>query len=255
MTKLFLQNFFEFLFDFITKKGNTFLFERLSREDYLKINTTHKVKQFVEKVNLEDKLLTLSKLGIRTALIIWDEQNQKTKKVEDVLVAYIDVPAHELSKQIIKDKIFGMMDIDLIKSAQYVSKVSNSKNYILNRKYLNVKHNQMVKTRLLAQKLEAEDNFDWYVDTIQFALGLEPMLEGFGIDLDQFKILLYLHNCPNGATIEHLRSKVQKPTYTTRLLGKMRELNMIQYDPRNKEVTMIATNGIVVLHQIISKFP
>jgi hypothetical protein len=258
MTQLYLQNLFEYLYDFIIKKGNAFLFSRLEREEYLKVGKPASIMRFVENASLEAKLLLCSKLGLRTALVMWEDENGKTRRVEDVFVGYVDVAADEMPRLLVKDHVFAAMDIDFVRALQYVSRASNSKYYSVNRKYLSVKSlSRKVNTRGLVDKLEAEANMEWYINTIHYALNIEAALEPYGINVNQFKILLYLHNCPNGAVGSSIRVKAGSSSHggTGMAIKKLQLLNMVQYDPRNKAIVLLSTYGLMVLEKIISRFP
>lgn len=255
MTKLFIQNLFEYLFDFLDKKPPSFLFNRLERDDYLKIKTTAKMKRFIENSPLEDKLLMCMNTGMRGAIVLWDAEKEGNKKVQDVLITYLDTPAHELPKELSKSKVFAAMDIDFIKSIQFVAKASNSNQYSINRKYLKVKENsKQFKSRLFSDKLEAENNLDWYVNTIQHAIGLEEIIETYGLTMDYLKILLYLYVCPNGATRENISKKINKQRGLF-LLERMKQLTLIKNDPRIANVYIISPHGIMVLDKVVSNFP
>lgn len=252
-TKFYLPNFFEFIYDGIVSRGKNFLFNRLQREDWLKVKNESRIRSFAENANLEDKLLMISKLNFSCAIIAWDNEKVKNKRVEDVLIAHLDTDESDVAKLIIKEKIFAFREIDFIKSMQTFCKSSMSKVYSINRRYLHIRENAL-KTRILQNKFEAEKNLQWYSETIQAALSVEPMLEAFNIDLLKFRILLHLHTSPNGATKENIERTFNRVNIT-RTVNDLYKVNMVRYDHHNAEIVHIDVYGIMVIEQIFKKFP
>lgn len=252
MARIYIPNFFEYIFDFIERKGIRFLFDRLTRPDFLKVKDVSRIRQFAEKSTIDEKMILCSKIGMGCAIVFWDKEKEKTKLVQDVLIAYMDVAEHDLPKQIAKDRVYVSVDIDFIKALQTVSKASHSNAYAVNRKYLEIKKNsESFNTRSLVKKLEADRNLEWYSKTIQYAFDLPEILEVFKISLVQFRILLYLHTLPNGATKDNIARKMGINIVKT--ITPMYEMNMIAFG-RDGEVT-IDVYGIMVLEQIFCKFP
>lgn len=252
-TKLYLPNLCEFIYDNIIKKGFDYLFQKLDREDFLKVKNESKVKSFAENANLEEKIILLSKLGVGCAVVFWDKDKEKHKKVEDVVIGYIDTNPNDLNKLIIKDKVFAARDIDFIKSLSTISHTCFGKVYSINRKFLQLKQNAF-KPRQLENKLEAERNLDWYSKTISFAYDVEETLEAFKIELIHFRIMLYLHTLPNGATKENIAKKLNRANVTG-MLNEMHSKNMIRLSGHNKNIASIDTYGIILLDQVFAKFP
>lgn len=254
-TKLYLPNLLEYIYDCIVEKGFKHLFNRLDREDFLKVKNEAKARKFAEHGNMEDKILLLSKLGIGVGLVFWNREREGMKKVQDVIIANIGADQTNLTKTIIKEKTFAARDIDFIKSLVTMSAASMSKVYSVNRKFLHIKdsaHN--LKTRTLINKFEAEKNLEWYSQTIQQALDIEPILEGFKIDILQFRVLLYLHTSPNGATKNNIARKLNKSNITG-MINKMYKINLVSFGLNNKEIILIDVYGVIILEQIFSKFP
>ena len=104
------------------------------------------------------------------------------------------------------------------------------------------------------QKLEADKNLTWYIKQISFALNLEPILEAFNLSLVQFRILLYLHGLPNGATKENIIRELGRSNIAV-VLAKMDEMNLIAFSLENKSVISIDVYGIMLLERILAKFP
>jgi hypothetical protein len=250
MTKFFIPNLLEFMYDCFSSRTKEFLFDRLSREELKKVDKKTKIKSFVENASLEEKQIMLSKLGFGCATIIWDKEKVKTNKVHEVLISYLDVDQKDLARTVINDKIFATVSTDLIRSIQVVSKVNSSKVWKLNKEYLQL-NRDIFKTRVLVNKMEADKNLNWLVSKMDNLLGVEPMLEQYKINLTQFHILLFLQNCPNGATIQTIKKKMNKQVTT--LIEKMYQMNMVDYDGGNKEVITIDTMGLILVEQIISK--
>lgn len=248
--KISLYNLCEYVYDAIIKKGNNFLFDRLDREDYLKVRSASKIKYFAEHSYLDDIFIMLSKIGIGVGIVLWDKEAEKQKKVQDVLIAYNELDTKDVTKQIIKDKVFSSVDLDIIKGLQTISKSSNSSVYGINRKYLAIK-DYAFKPRTLVTKLEAERNLDWYSKTIDFALNINQELEAFKINDVQFKVLVYLHTCPNGATKDNLKRKLSK-THINEILTPMYQMNMVSID---ENTVSIAIYGLMVIEKIYNKFP
>lgn len=253
-TKLYLPNLLEFIYHCIIEKGFKFLFDRLDREDWLKVRNESKVRTFAEQANLEDKMILLSKLGIGCAVVFWDKEKEKKKKVENVVIGYVDTDENDLTKQIIKDKVFACRDIDFIKSLLTMCRSAMSNVYSVNRKYYQIKENAGLKTRTLVNKLEAESGLEWYSKTIQFVYEIEPILEHFKINVAQFRILLCLHLSPNGATKDHLQKKLDRINIQG-MLNDMYEANMVSFSQNNRNVVNIDVYGLMILEQIFSKFP
>mgnify|MGYP006921288736 CR=1 FL=1 len=251
-TKLYLTNLCEFIYDSIIKKGTQFIFDRLEREDYLKVKTEAKIRSFSENANLEDKIILLSKLGMGCAVVLWDKDNEKKKKVEDVVIGYIDTDPNDVTKQIIKDHIFACRDINFIKSLTTISHASNSKVYSINRKFLAIKEKAF--TRTLVNKLEAERNIEWYSKTIGFAYDIEEVLEGLKLDMLKFRTLLHLHSLPNGATKGNISKKLNRLNVTG-MLNEMHNTNMIKLSGDNNNIASIDTYGYILLEKIFEKFP
>lgn len=246
---------FEYLYDYIAKKSNRFLLDRLERREYLKVKSLKNIMRFVQRDSLENIIVLCSKLGLRTALMMWDEEDQKPRSVKEVMVNYLDMEYSDMQKQQIRDKVFVSMDIDFIRSVMLVGKSSNSDRYTVNRRYLQLVPRRGIKLRMLDQKLEAEQNLDWYFSVIEYALNLEPVLDAYHMSLDQFRLLLFLYRCPNGATMPLIRVKFLKPVLANRMVADLRSKNMLFYDVTNPEVVHIAAYGLVVMDQIIAKFP
>ncbi len=254
-TKLYLPNLLEFIYHSIIEKGFPYLFQRLDREDFVKVKNESKVRGFAEFGNLEDKIILMSKIGMGCAVVFWDKEKQMKKKVEDVVIGYIDTHENDLTRLLVKDKTFCVRDIDFIKSLQTMSHSSMGKVYSINRKFLHIKNkSKNAITRTLVNKLEAENNLDWYSHTIQFALDLEEILEAYKIDMLQFRILLYLHTSPNGATKENIAKKVNR-TNVTGMINEMFSMAMVDYNIDNRNICTIGVYGIIVLQQIFAKFP
>lgn len=252
-TKFYLPNFLEFIYDGIKSRGENFLFNRLQREDWLRVKNESRIRSFAENANLEDKLLLLSKLNYSCAIIVWDNEKIKTKKVEDVMIAYIDTDPNDVSKQIIKDKVFAFKEIDFIRSMQTFCKASMSKLYSINRRFLHIRENA-IKTRVLQNKFEAEKNLQWYSETVQFALSIETILEAFSIDLLKFRILLHLHTAPNGATKENIQRTFSR-VKIERIINDLYKCNMVKFDLHNDNIVHIDVYGLMVIEQIFNKFP
>ncbi len=254
-TKLFLPNLLEFIFHSIVEKGFNYLYERLDRDEWQKVKTNGRAISFAENATLDDKIILMSKLGKGCAIIFWDKEKEKQKKVEDIIMCYVDTPESDLAKQIVKDKVFACRDIDFIKSLQTVSNVSMSKGYAINKKYTQIRENSLsLKSRTLTNKIDAERDLNWYVQTIQHGFDLEAILEGYKIDLLQFRILLYLHTSPNGARKESIARKVNRVNVTG-CIQEMFEVNLVDFRNGDKEVVSIASYGVMVLMKIINTFP
>jgi hypothetical protein len=252
-TKIYLQNLSEFIYHGIISKGFNYLFKILDREDILKIKTESKVRQFAENANLEEKIILMSRIGFGCGIVFWDKEKQKVKKVEDVIIGYVDTDPTDVMHQIIKDKVFAFKDIDLVKSLQTISHVCTSKSYSVNRRFLHIKSKAM-NTRTLVNKLDAERNLEWYSKTLSFAYDIEETLESFKINTIQFRILLYLHTLPNGATRDNITRKLNRSNITG-MLTEMYNSNMVAFSGENRNVVSIDTYGIIILDQIFTKFP
>jgi len=254
-TKIYLPNLLEFIYHSIVEKGFKHLFHRLDRQDFLKVKNESKARSFAEFGNLEDKMIIMSKLGMGCAVVFWDKEKQRNKKVEDILIGYLDTDENELTKQIVKDKVFVCRDIDIIKSLQTMSQSSMSKVYSINRKFLEIKdHSEKFNTRTLVNKLQAEKNLEWYSKTIQFALDIEAILEPFKIDLLKFRTLLYLQNLPNGSTKDNISRKLNRVNVTG-MINELYDNNMVSFNLSNKNIVTIDVYGIMILEQIFAKFP
>ena len=252
MTKFFIPNMLEFIYDALVSKPKDFIFDRLSRDELKKINTSAKAKSFAEKANIEDKQILMAKLNYGCATIFWDKDKVKTNNVHDVLISYLELDPKDLNKTIIRDKIFAIMPRDFIRALQVISKASNSNTWSVNKKYLDISHTrEFLKTRKLVHKFEAESNLKWLVGFMDATLSLEGVLEGYKINIDQFRILLYLQNAPNGATKNNIKNKIGKQV--AKLIADMYQMNMVEYDPKNDDVILIDTMGSLLIDQILSK--
>lgn len=238
----------EFLYDCLKSKDRDFLFDRLSRDDFQKINSQAKIKSFVSNSNIEDKILLLSKLNYGCGIVFWDNEKVKTNRVQDILLAHTEVEEKDMVKTIIKGKVYATMTIDILKSMQTISKASNSTVYSVNRKFLEIS-NHNLKTRTLATKLEADANLTWLVSLLDKAYGIEPMLEQFKLNLFHFRILLHLQNCPNGSTPEAIKNKIG--CNVAAKISSLRKMNMVRYS--SKKVIHIDAMGIMVIDQVLSK--
>ena len=250
MAKVSLLNLSEYIYDAITSKGSNFTFERLDREDFLKVKNRTKIKSFSENASLDDLMIMMAKLDSGCCLFFWDKEKQHLKKVHDIIMVYADTDPKDASKVIIKDKVFATCDIEIIKGLQTISKVSNSKVYSINKKYSALKDN--AQPTLLQNKLEADRNLEWYSKTIDFALNISIELEKFKIDDVQFKILVYLHTCPNGATVHNIMRRLGRANITG-LINKMQALNMVAI--KDGHVVNIGVYGIMVIERLYAKFP
>lgn len=253
MNRLYIPNFCQYFFDFLEKKGRKFLFDRLERTDFLKVRNDTHIRSFAENSSLDDKMIMAAKTGMGCAVVLWDKEKQKTNKVQDVLIAYADKPAHELPNLLAKDKVYACVDLAFIQALQTISKASNSYSYTVSSRFLEIRKNS-TSTRNLVKKLEADQNLVWFVKNIAFALNLEPVLEVFNISLDQFRILLYLHGLPNGATKENIMRELDRANITG-MLQRMDEMNMVTFLLENKSVVSIDVYGVMVLERIFAKFP
>jgi len=256
MAKFYIPNLLELLYDLFKSKSKEFLFDRLSREELKKVKSESRIKAFVEKGKFEDIAILLSKLNYGVGIVIWDREKEKRDCVKDILIAQLQVHPTDLTRHLIKSKIFATQSIDIIKALQVVSKSSNSQTWSINRKYLELSKvkNEHFRERTIVNKFEAEKNLTWYIETIETALNLPPLLEHHKISLDNFKILLFLQNAPNGATISAVFNKVNKPRGFKNMLKKLHGMNMIEYSP-DKTVISIGVHGLIVIDAIISKFP
>lgn len=252
-TKLYLPNLLEFIYHSIVEKGFPYLFKLLDREDMQKVKNESKARSFAEFANLEDKIILMSKLGMGCAVVFWDKEKQKKTKVEDVVIGYINTPPENLTQQLVKDKVFACRDIDFIKSLQTMSNASMSYVYSINRRFLTIK-DTAIKTRTLVNKLEADKNLDWYSKTIQAAFDVESILEGLKIDVIQLRILLYLHTCINGANKDSISKKIGRVNITG-IINEMYDSNLVAFNLTNKNIVTIDVYGIMILEQIIAKFP
>lgn len=111
-----------------------------------------------------------------------------------------------------------------------------------------------LKSRTLQNKLEADAALEWYSKTLQAAFEIEPLLEQFKINILHFRILLYLHTAPNGATKEWLQKKLDRINIAG-AINEMYDKNLIDYSLTNKNVVMIDSYGLIILDQIFTKFP
>lgn len=252
MTKFFISNLLEYLYDALSCKTKDFLFDRLNREDFKKISTQSRIKKFVQKETLEEKLLLLSKLNHGCAVIIWDKEKIKGPNVKDVLIAYLQVEENDLLTTVVKDKIFANVSTDLIRSIQTISKVTNSKVYKINSQYREIgRIREDMGAGLLTSKLQADNNFEWLVSKVDNALSLEPLLEKNNLTVDQFRLLLFLQLCPNGATTLAMRNKIGKNISVS--INHLYTSNMIDYAVGSKNVMVIDTHGLILVEQIVSK--
>lgn len=256
MAKFYITNLLEFMYDCFKSRAKEYLFDRLTREELKRVKSESKIKSFVEKGRFEDAAIMLSKLNHGVAIVIWDKEKEKRECVKDILIAQLEVDPKDLTRHLVKSKIYASESIDIIRGIQVVSKASNSKSWSINRKYLALSNlkNDHFKQRSLLDKLEAESNLKWYVNTIDHALNLPPLLEHYKIELCHFKILLYLQNADNGATIENVCQKMNTPKGFKNMLNKLETMNMIQYEA-DRSVIKIGTNGLVTIDAIISNFP
>lgn len=256
MAKFQIPNLLEFIYDCFKSRSKDYLFERLNRDELKKVNSQSKIKSFAEKGRIEDIAIMLSKLNHGFAIIIWDKEKEKRECVKDILISQLEVDPKDLARHLIKSKIFATQSIDIIRGLQVVSKASNSKVWSINRKFLSLSNikNDHFKQRGLINQFEAENNLNWYVRTIDTALNLPPLLEHYKIELSHFKILLFLQNSPNGATIESINNKLEQPKGFKNMLTKLHGMNMIEYTG-DKNVISIGVNGLVAISDIISKFP
>jgi hypothetical protein len=256
MAKFYIPNLMEFFYDLFKSKSSDFLFERLSRDELKRVKSNSRIKSFVEKGKFEDIAILLSKLNCGVGIIIWDKEHEKRDCVKDMLIAQLQVDPKDLTKHLIKSKIFATQSIDIIKSLQVISKSANAQTWSINRKYLELSKikNEHFRERTIVNKFEAERNLKWYIETIETALNLPPLLEHHKIGLDHFKILLFLQNSPNGATVNSVFHKLNTPRAFKNMLKKLHGLNMIEYSP-DKTIITIGVNGLIVIDAIISKFP
>lgn len=257
MNRLYIPNFSQFFFDYLERKGRNFLFSRLDRQDFLKVRNNTAIKSFAENSSLDEKMIMGAKTGMGCAVIFWDKEKQKKVKVQDILIGYSDIPAHILPNVLAKDKVYVSVDIEFIKALQTVSKASNSRTYSVSSRFLEIKKSSEMSALLprnLVQKLEADKNLTWYIKQISFALNLEPILEAFNLSLVQFRILLYLHGLPNGATKENIIRELGRSNIAV-VLAKMDEMNLIAFSLENKSVISIDVYGIMLLERILVKFP
>lgn len=253
-TKMSLPNLREFVFDCIVSKGKNFLFDTLDREDFLKVKTESKIRKFAEHANMEDVDLLMSKLGMGCARFYWDRDKEFNKKVHEVVLAYLEYDQKDLTQVIIKEKTFACLDIDFIKALQTISKISTSKTYTVNRKYLKIRDSAEKFTRTLVNKLQAEKNLEWYCQTIDHAYDIEPSLESFGLDLLKFRVLIYLNTLQNGATKDNISRKLSRVNVTG-MLNEMYDKNLVELSGENKSVVTIGVNGVMTLDRLLSKFP
>lgn len=260
MARLFIPNFFEYIFDFLERRGRKFLFDRLNREDYRKVRDAVRIRRFAEKSSIDEKIELLGKIGMNYCMLFWDKDNMKNKNVQNTLLAYGQLPKDMLPKILAKDKVFALLDIDVIRSLQTVGRASNSNTWSVNRRYLAVRHSN-ISCRTLEMKLEADRNLLWYSQTIQAVFNVETTLDVFNINLLQFRILLFLHTNPNGATRRAVYRQIGKPGLN-RLIDEMYEMNMVTYiidtgvsTSKEDRVIGIDTYGIIILQQIFERFP
>lgn len=237
----------EYLYDLIVRKGFKFLFKRLETADYRKVRNAKMVRAFLQKESLEDKITLLLKLGAGCAVVFWDN-DREVKTLRDLLIG-MENPSEDLSRRMIEERVFCTSDVDIIRLLQTMSKVCNSTTYAVNRKYYEIKNKSH--NTSLSKKLQAEKNLEWYSKTIQFSLGIAGVLEPFDISPVHFRILVYLHTLPNGATVAAIARNVDRLKIST-YLKQLDEMNMIRWQG---EVISIDVYGIMILEQIFAKFP
>ncbi len=252
-TKFYLPNLLEFIYGFILSKGRNTLFNLLDKDDFRKIKDESTVRKFAQYENIEDKMIMLSKMGMGAALVFWDKEKQHKKRVEDIVIAYIDTDPNDLARTLVKDYVYVARDIDLIKSLQTMSHASNGRGYSINRRFLSIRA-RSISTKILSDKIEAEKNLQWYSETVLFALEIEPYLEQYDISLIDYKILLNLHSAPNGVTLNYLVKKLRRSNITG-IVNRLYKKNMLCFHLENENVVLIDVYGITVLQQIFNKFP
>lgn len=257
MKKMYIPNLLEFLYDCFESRGKDFLFERLNREELKKIKNEAKIKTFVEKSRFEDQAIVLSKLNYGVGLVIWDKEKQTNNNVKDVLIANLELQGNDFTRTLIKSKVFAIQSIDIIKALQVTSKASLAPTWSVNRKYLDISRHKEKKgfsQRNIATKFEAEATLKWYIETISTAIKIAPLLEHYKIEITHFQILLYLQNCPNGASIESVKKEVNNHKGFRNIIINLEKMNMIEFGS-DKSIMQIGVNGYVTIDAIISKFP
>jgi hypothetical protein len=257
MAKIYIPNLLEFIYDRFVTRTSEYLFDRLSRAELKKVRSKGRIKAFAEKGSFEDIAIMLSKINVGVAIIIWDKENEKRECVKDILISQLEVDPKDLTRHLIKSKIFATQSIDIIRSLQVVSKSCNSQTWGINRKFLELSKikSDHFKPRNLVSKFEAEKNLTWYVETMSAMINdLPALLEHHKIEIVHFNILLYLQNAPNGATVDAVNQKLNTPRGFKNMLNKLHQANMIDYSP-DKTVISIGVNGLIVIDAIISKLP
>ncbi len=252
-TKLYLPNLLEFIYGFILSKGRNTLFNLLDKDDFRKIKDESAVRKFSQYENIEDKMILVSKMGMGAALVFWDKEKQHKKRVEDIVITYIDTDPNDLAKTLVNDYVYVARDIDFIKSLQTMSHVCNGRGYSVNRRFLSIRA-KSISTKILSDKIESEQNLQWYSETVLFGLEIEPMLEVYDISLLDYKILLNLHSSPNGVTFNYLIKKLRRSNITA-IINRLYKKNMLTYNLTNENIILIDIYGITVLQQIFNKFP
>lgn len=256
MSKLLIPNLLEFLYDCFDSRTKDYLFERLTREELKKVKSKSKIKLFVERAPLEDVAILLSKINCGFGWVIWDNEKVTKTTVKDILIANLEMQGADLTRHIIKSKIFATQSIDIIKSLQVTSKASHSKMWSVNRKYLEISkfRRPEYNPRNIENKLQAEETLKWYTQTIGAVLKLAPLLEHYKISVTHFQLLLFLQNCPNGATMDTLKKEVNNSTNFRAMILRMHRLNMIEIGA-DKNIVSLGVNGYVTVDAIISKLP
>lgn len=253
MATFFSENLLQYIFDAIKSRGNQFLFERLARNEYLKIKTDIKLKAFIKKASVEEVVLLLSKLGYGYVQFFWDKEKNSKLKIKDLLVR--EIKSSNLSEVMIKEKVFANSGNDLIQALQVISNTGASNTYTLNRKYIDL-HNKIgnIKLSVTEDKRKAEQALVWTASMARKILGLEIELENYGISREAFMLLCLLQEHKPGASLPKIIELLMVSERQAKLLiRKLYSKNMIDRAIGYTDAYVLDSMGFICVQQILSK--
>jgi hypothetical protein len=118
---------FDYLFSLTSEQR-----EKFAPKELRAIKTAKKARQFVEKTTLDEKLLTLAKLGVGFSFILHNNNPLTARHIKEKYEKYKDMAKDKYLQEMTNEKFVVLTDRVLINFLNVLGNLSHSDMYLLN---------------------------------------------------------------------------------------------------------------------------
>lgn len=243
----------EFLYDAIQSRGSEYIFEKLDRDDIVKLKNSKAIRKYIEKEKFEDILILLSKLNYGINITVYDKEKIKGRKVQDVMASYMGLDDLATTKMIVKEKLFSVMDFDIINTMITASRASNSKVYSVNQKFTEISNIcGKMSNRALQEKTNADSAVDWLCNLFVNTIDLIDTIDALKITKLEAKMIASLYQNKAGITVDTLRDMLNI-SGVLKVAMNMEKKGLVYIKKPEKHTVYLSTMGVLLIEKIINK--